>query len=236
MEKTCQQIPGISLFGQGGITMLVERIKVDKVPTARMGGTDCLKQEETPYADNGNNTAAKKKKLKLFCGVYSYDDQRDSIRLAALSYGIKCDGFLAFTSTATIPSLGMVALMHRGNETYGNMFQKTRSILSYVATHYLDDYDYFHLGGDDMHVIVENMRSLMLEYEREGYSGNKEGRIFGRQIAIKPRAGNVIFSGGPGYTLDRIGLKKLHDFMPKCNPNKVTSSEDGEITSVEISI
>jgi len=36
-----------------------------------------------------------------------------------------------------------------------------------------------------MHIIAENMRSLMLEYEREGYSGNKEGRIFG-QIAIKP--------------------------------------------------
>ncbi|KAK1741065.1 hypothetical protein QTG54_008317 [Skeletonema marinoi] len=198
MEKTCALIPGVSVFGQGGLTMLVERIKLDEVPTLRMGGKDCLKQEETPDADDGNNNTTKKKKLKLFCGVYSYDGQRDSTRLAALSYGIKCDGFLAF-STATIPSLGMVALMHRGNETYQNMFQKTRSILSYVATHYLDDYDYFHLGGDDMHVIVENMRSLMLvlEYEREGYSGNKEGRMFG-QLAIKPRAGNLIFTGGPG--------------------------------------
>eukprot|EP00984_Skeletonema_dohrnii_P012221 scaffold4939_cov95-Skeletonema_dohrnii-CCMP3373.AAC.2 len=80
-------IPGVSLFGQGGLTMLVERIKVDKVPTLRMGGKDCLKQEETPDADDGNNNTTKKKKLKLFCGVYSYDGQRDSIRLAALSYG-----------------------------------------------------------------------------------------------------------------------------------------------------
>lgn len=69
----------------------------------------------------------------------------------------------------------------------------------------------------------------MLEYETEGYSGNNKGRIFG-QLAKKPRAGNVIFLGGPGYTLDRIGLKKVHDFMPECSPNKVTSSEDGEIT------
>ena len=152
MEETCKLIPGISVFGQGGITMLMERIKVDKVPTLRMGGKDCLEQEET-YGD-GNNNTTKKKKLKLFCGVYSHDDHRDELRLAALSYGIKCDGFLAF-STATIPSLGMVALLHRGKEMYDNMFQKTRSILSYVAMHYLDDYDYFHLGGDDMHIIGE---------------------------------------------------------------------------------
>jgi hypothetical protein len=56
-----------------------------------------------------------KKKLKLFCGVYTHDGNRDSARLVALSYGWKCDGFLAF-STATIPSLGMVALLHRGKE------------------------------------------------------------------------------------------------------------------------
>ena len=47
--------------------MLVERIKVDKVLTSRMGGKDCLKQEETPDADDENSTATKKKKLKLFC-------------------------------------------------------------------------------------------------------------------------------------------------------------------------
>jgi hypothetical protein len=132
----------------------MERVKVDKVPTLRMGGEGCSKQDESP--DDGGNNTTKAKKLKLFCGVYSYDDHRDYIRLAALSYGIKCDGFLAF-STATIPSLGMVALMHRGIETYQNMFQKTRSILSYVATHYLQDYDYFHLGGEDMHLIGETV-------------------------------------------------------------------------------
>jgi hypothetical protein len=70
----------------------------------------------------------------------------------------------------------------------------------------------------------------MLEYEEEGYSGYKFGRIAG-QLAWKPKARKVIFSGGPGYTFDRIGLKKMHDFMPKCNPNGFTYSEDGEIST-----
>jgi hypothetical protein len=150
MEEVCKLIPGISVFTEGGLNMLLERIKVDKVPTLRMGGEDCSEQEESP--DESSKDITKAKKLKIFCGVYSYDNHRDHIRLAALSYGFKCDGFLAF-STATIPSLETVALMHRGNETYKNMFQKTRSILSYVAMHYLHDYDYFHLGGEDMHLI-----------------------------------------------------------------------------------
>eukprot|EP00984_Skeletonema_dohrnii_P019211 scaffold9129_cov78-Skeletonema_dohrnii-CCMP3373.AAC.4 len=111
------------------------------------------------------------------------------------------------------------AKVHRGNETYQSIFQKTRSILSYVATHYLDDYDYF--GGDDiMHVIVENMKKSHARIrERRLHSGNKEGRIFG-QLEIKPHAGNVIFTGGPGYTLDCIGLKKVARFHAQMQKNQ----------------
>lgn len=69
------------------------------------------------------------------------------------------------------------------------MFQKSRSIWSYVAMHYLEDHDYFHLAGDDMHMIVENFRSLMLlEYEAEGYmEQNREeylGSIKRKQAVI----------------------------------------------------
>lgn len=217
----CELVPGKSIFTQGGLSMLTERIKVDKTPIIREG---C---NEDGGADSESSNTTNKKELKLFCGVYTHDGKRDSARLAALSYGWKCDGFLAF-STATIPSLGMVALLHRGEEVYANMFQKSRSILSYVAMHYLNDYDYFHLAGDDMHMIVENFRSLMLEYDSEGYSDTKQGRIFGQYQ--RKRGGHLIFGGGPGYTLDRIGLKKLYDFMPKCSPNLISHSEDAEIT------
>jgi len=230
MEQTCRQVPGMSIFNHGGLTLLTKRIKVDKVPTIRMGGKGCLEQDENPDngGDENSTNTNNKKKLKLFCGVYTHDGKRDSARIAALSYGWKCDGFLAF-STATIPSLGMVALLHRGEESYANMFQKSRSILSYVAMNYLDDYDYFHLAGDDMHMIVENFRSLMLEYETEGYSGTKQGRMFGQHA--KKGGGAIAFSGGPGYTFDRIGLKKLFDYMPKCGSSLVTYAEDVKITT-----
>lgn len=93
---------------------------------------------------------------------------------------------------------------------------------------YLSHFTFYHVG-DDTHLIVENFRSLMLEYETEGYSDTKQGRIFG-QIIQSPNSGFEYFWGGPGYTLDRIALRKLHDFMPNCYPNKESHAEDGYIT------
>lgn len=120
----------------------------------------------------------------------------------------------------------MVGLLHRGPENYNNMVQKTRSIWSYIATHYLDEYDYFHIGGDDHHLIVENMRSLLLEHESEGI--REEGRIFGE---LFPKGQSLPFiRGGAGYSIDRVGLKKLHEHMPECAAKVFKPAEDNIIT------
>ena len=76
------------------------------------------------------------------------------------------DGFVAF-SNETIPSLGIANLLHEGKEEYNNMWQKSRSIWAYIYDHYLDDYDYFHLGGDDMYVLVENLRLFLEQVQND---------------------------------------------------------------------
>lgn len=114
-----------------GIKIITEYVKVDKTPILRKGCT-----ESPPLSHE---------RPKLFCGIYTHGPQRNFTRLSALSYGWKCDGFLAF-STITNPKLGMVSLLHKGDENYHNMVQKTRSIWSYVATNYIDQFDYFHIG------------------------------------------------------------------------------------------
>ena len=195
-----------------GVKVITEYVKVDiQTPILRRGCTESL-----PLKDE---------RPKLFCGIYTHNSARDFTRLSALSYGWKCDGFLAF-STVTIPSLGMVGLLHQGEESYHNMVQKTRSIWSYIATNYINQFDYFHLGGDDMHVIVENMRSLLLEHEAEGIA--EQGRIFG-QLVSKGTAARFI-RGGAGYTLDRVGLQKLHEYMPNCATDVLGYWEDNALT------
>jgi len=72
----------------------------------------------------------------------------------------ECDGFFA-ASNFTEPCLGATNLMHNGAETYGNMWQKVRSIWAYVHAHFIDDYDFFHICGDDTYVVVENLRRYL---------------------------------------------------------------------------
>jgi hypothetical protein len=94
---------------------------------------------------------------RLFCGMYTYHKRQYLLKAATESWAFHCDGFVAF-SDETIPTLGAVDLPYYGGEFYGNMWQKVRSIWCYIYTNYYDQYDYFHVAGDDTLMIVENLR------------------------------------------------------------------------------
>ena len=51
-------------------------------------------------------------------------------------------------------------IKHEGPEEYENMWQKSRAIWKYIYFHYRDDFDWFVLGGDDVFLIVENLRQV----------------------------------------------------------------------------
>ena len=51
-------------------------------------------------------------------------------------------------------------IKHEGPEDYENMWQKSRAIWKYINFHYRDDFDWFVLGGDDVFLIVENLRQV----------------------------------------------------------------------------
>ena len=92
--------------------------------------------------------------------------------------------------------------------------------------HYLDDFDFFHLGGDNMFVIAENLRyaaSLM---------DNSAPIYMGAAMVDKAKPQKLFCGGGAGYTLNRVALKRLieEDFNRKrCLPNGTRSDEDRTI-------
>ena len=116
------------------------------------------------------------------------------------------------------------------------MWQKSRSIWKYIAKHYLDSFDYFLLGGDDMFYIIENLRAYLnsqeiqnLRNERNGicktYShvtnviykrvcGCCAGLYIGR--IFQPPNQIVFNSGGAGYTLDTKALKVSQNLSFAC--------------------
>jgi len=139
----------------------------------------------------------------------------------------KCDGFFA-ASTLTNETLGAVDLPHQGVESYGNMWQKTRSIWAYIHDNYVEDYDYFWLGGDDVDLIVENLRNSLAEvtdYNPAGANDNDIPVYMGSPVPMT--GGNNFCGGGTGYVLNQVAVKRLIvEVLPTCHVNKTISAED----------
>lgn len=106
-------------------------------------------------------------------------------------------------------------------------WQKVRSILRFVGTHYLEDFDFFYQGGDDMYLLPENLRSFLADQvsdpTTEDYFGGRRFKQIGK--------GRIFNTGGPGYALSQATLRKLNTTsLDKCSVNSRTSEEDVYIT------
>jgi glycoprotein-N-acetylgalactosamine 3-beta-galactosyltransferase len=136
-----------------------------------------------------------------------------------------------------------VDIPHAGRETYLNMWQKVRSMWSYVYDNYYDEYDWFHIGGDDMYVLVENLR-LYVEsdeirtaanggtYLPSGMETFQTPLFLGRRLAFDGKMSSIYNSGGPGYTLNKAALKLLITSGWGSDPNRQTYAEDVAVSRV----
>ena len=197
-DNVCNLGPGRSFEEDGGFKLLTEKVVV----------------AEPPIQSNS----------RILCCIYTYPKMRDLARVQALTWGYKCDGFLAF-STETIPELGVLNISHDGEESYFNMWQKTRSIWAYISKHYLEEFDWFHLGGDDLFLIVNNLRRFLLEVD--GRKSDPAEPVF-LGLPVKRGAKEPVHAaGGPGYTLNREALRRFAlTSLPNCSANRKVSHED----------
>ena len=108
------------------------------------GGHQVLSKVQVVQATTNSSTTTKSHLPRLLCMVYTYSKSRDNLQAIVDTWSDECDGFLA-ASNETLPSLGAINIVHQGPESYQNMWQKVRSMWSYVYDHYYEDYDYFHM-------------------------------------------------------------------------------------------
>ena len=94
---------------------------------------------------------------------------------------------------------------------------------------YLDDFEYYYVAGDDTHLIVENLRNYLgLVEEDQGMNST----LFVGQLHYKNKAIKYFVSGGGGYVLNRLTLKRLvREMFPKCFPHKQCAQEDVVVTT-----
>lgn len=168
-------------------------------------------------------------------------------------------------SNRTDRILGTVDIPHEGPEEYNNIWQKVRSMWSYVYDNYYEKYDWyvaivvkgfhcvhqffltsfpltsffrFHIGGDDLYLLVENLRYYV---ESEEIKTASNGGIYlpngdeteqtplfmGRRFAYQGDMNDIFNSGGSGYTMNKAALKRLVvDGFPNQFPHAHTFSED----------
>jgi len=159
---------------------------------------------------------------KVLCMIYTMAaDHGGRVRAVRETWGGGCDGFLAF-STESDPRIPAISIPHDGEESYSNMWQKVRSIWRFVGEHYLDEFDFFMLGGDDLMVLPGSLRDYL------GTVGSaEEDHFMGRRFKGYGKD-NYFNSGGAGYVLSRGTLRKFVANLenPLCVPKKRTSMED----------
>ena len=164
---------------------------------------------------------------RVLCMVYTYDEShRGPLRSIVETWAPRCDGFFA-ASTLTDPQLNAVNLPHRYEESYDTMWQKTRSILAYASDNFLDDFDCFHLSGDDSMIIPDNLRALCQSMTTNNPSAPFYGGSWNPLEIIDGDDDGIFAGGGPGYTMNRVALKALvNDAFPTCYADTRSSKED----------
>ena len=214
---------------------------------------DCAKHDhnykmltEKVFVDLEANEAAIKsgrKRDKIFCLVYTSSNAHDRIPNILQTWGPKCDGFMV-GSNKTDASISAVNIPHEGEEEYNNIWQKVRSMWSYVYDNYYEKYDWFHIGGDDLFLLVENLR-LYLESEEIKVAANggtylpngdetEQTPLFlGRRFAYQGDMNDIFISGGSGYTMNKAALKALVvNGLPNYFPHQHTFSEDTRVATI----
>jgi glycoprotein-N-acetylgalactosamine 3-beta-galactosyltransferase len=108
------------------------------------------------------------------------------------------------------------------------MWQKIRSIWKFVGTNYLDDYDWFFIGGDDLFVLPHNLKTYLASLtHKDGTDPKLKEYFVGRRFNS---GGHDYFnSGGAGYALSQATLRNFFaamDDAQHCSAGTHTSMED----------
>lgn len=138
-----------------------------------INSTFALHYSDSSMHDNSHLSTG----IRLLCGIYTTEhNHMTRVRAQRMTWGQKCSHFLVF-STATDLSIPSINIPHIGEESYENLWQKVRFIWKYIHYHYLFDFDWFLLSGDDTYVIVENLVEYLSSAEVVAEKSKNAGTV-----------------------------------------------------------
>lgn len=174
---------------------------------------------------NHIETSKASRDVKLFCAVYTYSEQVNTTQAIGETWGKRCDGMLYASDHSNLTNGHMhMPGITRYEFRYGSMYQRIRAMKAYIYDEFLDDYDFFHFSGDDVYILVENLKEFLAS-EKVREWDESPGKVtiagswthwrgFGKNY---PEVGKFYLNGGPGYTFSRKALKAyVEQLMETC--------------------
>jgi len=175
---------------------------------------------------NHIETSKESRDVKLFCALYTYSGRVHFTDAISETWGRKCDGLL-FASDNHSNETGHVLLKSNSRRgfSYKSMIQRVRTMLAYLYDNFLDDYDFFHLSGDDVFMIVENMKEFLASDKVKQWDEVPDQYVF---AGFWMQMGDKFYlGGGSGYTISRKALKAyVEGPLQTCETGMEGSAED----------
>jgi len=162
LKKSSKTVEREKLCGVGG---MIDETSYSVIAKIRRGIIETQRRRESSGAVSlslDNDQKKQTKPPKILCMVYTYEGaHKTNLQSIVDTWASQCDGFLA-ASNVTDATLGAVDIKFFGPEAYGNMWNKIEAMWKYAYKNYLNDYDYFHICGDDTYVIPDNLRAYLM--------------------------------------------------------------------------
>lgn len=176
---------------------------------------------------NHIETSKESRDVKLFCALYTYSGRVHFTDAISETWGRKCDGLL-FASDNHSNETGHMLLKSNSRRGFGykSMIQRVRTMLAYLYDNFLDDYDFFHLSGDDVFIIVENMKEFLASDRVKQWDEVPDQYVFAG-FWMQMGGDKFYLGGGSGYTISRKALKAyVEGPLQTCETGKEGSAED----------
>jgi hypothetical protein len=155
-------------------------------------------------------TSRENRNVKLFCAIYTHSNAVHQTDAISETWGPRCDGLLYAGNESSIET-GHMHLPCNSRKKFGykGLVQRTRSILAYLYDNFLNDYDFFHLSGDDTYLIVENLKEFLASEKVQEWDEKPDQYLMAGYWMHwgDMKDGYFYLGGGSGYTLSRKALK-----------------------------
>ena len=184
---------------------------------------------------NHIETSTARRDVKLFCVVYTYGGKVENTKAISETWGKRCDGILYGSDHSDLND-GHVHIPGdtKYGFTYRSMHQRIQAMKAYVYDNFLDEYDFFHFCGDDVYMIVENMKEFLASEKVRAWDASA-GKVTmagfwmhwsDKDFGTFPGVGKFYLNGGPGYTFSRKALKAYVEGPMEICEYEDTAAED----------